>query len=122
MQAERIACVVGIIQQYEARLVATEEKKPQASNTTANDDKLLLLLKEMMQKPTFNIGSVQGNFTYGNINTTVIYEAAIKKIDEANAPEEQKFQAKKVLDYVKETAPAVLPIVIEGVKKWMGIA
>ncbi len=73
--------------------------------------------------PSINIGSVQGNISFGgDVNVTNIYNETIKIIDAAkDVSNEQKSQAKKVLDYVKDNASPFLPIIAEAIKKALGL-
>lgn len=58
----------------------------------------------------------------GDVNTMRIYNETIKLIDKANNLEkDQKTQAKGILEHVKTNAPQFLPLIVEAVKKALGL-
>ncbi len=73
--------------------------------------------------PPVSIGTIYGSVSFGgDVNVTNIYNETIKIIDDAkDVSNEQKSQAKKVLDYVKDNASPFLPIIAEAIKKALGL-
>ena len=78
---------------------------------------------DMSNTPSINIGSVYGHISISNdTNITNIYNNTVKIINDAkNIGEEQKSQAKNILDFVKNTAAPFLPVVAEAIKKALGL-
>lgn len=74
-------------------------------------------------QPTISIGSLYGSLAVGgNATTTNIYNETIKAIDEAKGvSEQQKTQAKAVLENVKTVAAPFLPVIAEAIKKSLGL-
>ena len=73
--------------------------------------------------PLISIGSVYGSVSFGgDVNVTNIYNETMKIINEAkNVSEEQKTQAKGILEYAKTYAPPFLPVIAEAIKKALGL-
>jgi hypothetical protein len=73
--------------------------------------------------PSVKIGSIHGNVSFGgDVNITNIYNQTIKLINESKSiNDEQKSQAKGILDYVKNNAPPFLPIIADVIKKSLGL-
>lgn len=142
MHAERLVAIIAILQQFEARLLS-EAKKSSKQPGESEPDPLIRqifrdLLDKSLDKPTNTTNISFGGSNTGVINTgnagdihvgdnnliyNNIYSNALKEIKEAeNVPEEQKSKAEQVLTYVKDYAPTFLPIVADGVRKFLGLA
>lgn len=106
----RIGRLVGI----ETLMQAQGEQQTQRTHTRSDVH---------TNNPSINIGSVYGSVAFGgNVNTTNIYNETIKIINEAkNISEEQRTQAKGILEYAKTYASPFLPVIADAIKKALGL-
>jgi hypothetical protein len=71
---------------------------------------------------TIYIGNFFGNASFGNDSIMNIYDQTIEIIEGAkDIGEEQRTQAKGILEYVKNNAAPFMPVIAEVVKKALGL-
>lgn len=117
--ADKIECALGVLNQFEPLLLI---KKSTETKTAKPDDDLFELLKDLAKRPTIQIGSHSGPIALGDMNITNTYNEIIKKIDEAkDVPEAQKSKAKKILQAAKENNAAIIPLVVKGIERLLGL-
>ena len=105
-------------------IITDETGKPIRIGQLTSISELLKSSNQDISKnmPPVNIGSIYGSVSFGGDAITNTYNEIIQLIDKTNNMKpEQKFQAKNVLEYVKNNAPSFLPIIVEAIRKTFGL-